>query len=514
MKQLKKHTALWTVLIFAVMVIGTEWLLRQPAIEERLPLPNISGYPALEEYLVLIDQHIETHGDLDCVLLGNSMVRNAVNPLIFAEGYAKQTGQPLMCFNLGIVGLTASSAWVVADILLDRYPIEVLIYATGLYDYNEQLNKLPAEDAFPQTALAMYHQGEATLQGWLWGNSALYTFYHTLPRLFEAHRTIQDSQNASVWGHIPRFSYVLSQSPSLHLLAPRLYPNLPKTPAFSLSAADYAGFQQMVEMRHRVDLLIVEMPTYLKEEDFAPNSPSGWGILSEQLAPYAHARGVAFWLTSQSDLISPTGVRDRVHLIGSEAPAFSDWLGQQVGAAVAQGVFAGDPSPALLADYPLNIHPSYQTYLGMDAATYRAYRERPFDLIPDDALVFNPRRGDLELDFLLISLGALLAWRWDDDLLDLMAVLEKMRYEKHLALNDTQSAALERWRRSKALDDLRMTGLDYLILDDHWATWLSEAENAQLAGYQKLASWYYPPLQLTYTLYHVRSAPHQIFPEE
>lgn len=65
-------------------------------------------------------------------------------------------------------------------------------------------------------------------------------------------------------------------------------------------------------------------------------------------------------------------------------------------------------------------------------------------------------------------------------LLELLWVLDTMRYESEAALNPEQSAALALWRETKSAADLRNTGFEWLLVDAAWLGFLSEAETATL----------------------------------
>jgi hypothetical protein len=203
-------------------------------------------------------------------------------------------------------------------------------------------------------------------------------------------------------------------------------------------------------------------------------------------------KGVPFWSMDYMNLLPASAWMDDWHLQITGSVAFSDWLGQQVGAAMQ------------IDDLPLNFPaPTYP--LERITTSFRdLYLQQP------DPVIFNPASGEYERQLLGDSLSLYLDWsiEIDDDerqhLEHLLNSLAQMRYESELTLTDEPAAALSEWRNTKQPELLKAAGVDYLIISDTWVRWLADDELAIIySRYQQVDSWGHPVLDEGYYLLRI-----------
>lgn len=138
--------------------------------------------------------------------------------------------------------------------------------------------------------------------------------------------------------------------------------------------------------------------------------------------------------------------------------------------------------------------------LWLSEPTYALYQQhvRQLDWLPPEAAVFIPATGaaaDRPLTLATLS-GIIEAYDQNSAartrLFDLLAVLDRARYQHELPLDRRQQAALEAWRTSKQPDDLLAAGFEYLLFDETWWLWLSTEEQATLSDasqYELVTEW-------------------------
>jgi hypothetical protein len=131
------------------------------------------------------------------------------------------------------------------------------------------------------------------------------------------------------------------------------------------------------------------------------------------------------------------------------------------------------------------------------------------DLVPSDAVIFNPTTGTTASQSLQINLlsnviqfsqpaGAAL-----DSIFDLMQTVEHSSYELDLP----PSEAITEWRTSKDPGLLQEAGIDYLLVDDVWLSWLTSEEQALFSDGSKyeLAQTWQGIVPGGYFLYKIRN---------
>jgi hypothetical protein len=527
-----------SLLIFVMVVALGEAVLSQLSIREQLPLQTFgTDFDPLEHYVLMLDVFESEHDGVQCVIIGSSMGRTAIHPDFFSQGFARQSGQPIDCFNVGVSGLTASAAGPLAQYITDNYHPEYVIYATSFIDYDLDRTLYDAEVAFPESNLISYRNGNFNLDGWLLNDYDLYRYLRAVPGIIHEGRiaNLRLVYESTAAGFSPRAAYYANRSPTLEYLVPNAYPlEFDESDTFELSTTDVDGLNQILALREQgIKVIIIEMPAYITPQAWelanTDADDTGWYDLTTIIAPHARERGVPFWTTTDLDVVSRTSWNDTVHLFYSEAPAFSIWLGQQLGAASEAGVFEDNPPVELLSAPPLDIvpvdpDPERLTRYGLSEehlAELEDYRSS-FDLVPDGATIFIPEHALLNRDFLQISLGGHIEWYYQfgtnigrpdedeiegrvSDFYDLMTLLIDMQYTEDLTLTEAQQSALDDWRNTKHPADLRASGIEYLFYGETWFSWTSVEGAEALTNpdyYELVAKIWHPAVRMYFYLYH------------
>ena len=334
------QTLALAVVVLLLMVSGLEMVFRLPAVESRLPTPSIGSNHEQLEIQVYRLHRFAASGPVDCIFLGSSMVRSGIQPATFADAYRQQTGQSLRCFTFGLSGLTASAAGLLADYLVNTYHPRLLVYGVSPRDFNEAV----AVQGFSGAKLARldwmrYQRGAFTITGWLFAR--LYAFqyaYFYRDGLTPGFADKLDRRRAAESqlgpdGYAPSdhvMSWPISPTEKDHIT--RLYQDYKPLPE------ELAGFQRIIALHQsgRTRLVLVEVPFY---PDIVTQllGVEAYRDFNRQIESYASPAGVLYWPTTLLDLIPPEGWDNLNHLNTTGAEAFSQWLGDKVGAAINAG---------------------------------------------------------------------------------------------------------------------------------------------------------------------------------
>jgi hypothetical protein len=109
------------IFIFLLLVGLSEFLLRTPFGELLFPPYVTSIQPILDVKLHRLDVLARREGQLDCIIVGSSVVWNAIDPEIVRQIYEEQTGSPLTCYNFGIPVFDHADTSVAAEAIVARH---------------------------------------------------------------------------------------------------------------------------------------------------------------------------------------------------------------------------------------------------------------------------------------------------------------------------------------------------------------------------------------------------------
>jgi hypothetical protein len=335
------YTLVLAAVFVAIYVLLIEAVLRVPAIRSRLPAPSVgSNYLSFEIALERLDR-FASEGPIDCAFLGSSLVLRGVDPAIFGEAYARQTGSAaLRCFNFGIQGMSASAVGIAAEYLVDAYHPRLLIYGFSPRAFGQSvLDRSLTGDTLRDLAWARQVQGDFNLEGWLYRYSGLYRYrWMALDwlDLHESHeiemRREQEARTPTGDGYLPRTGVLeLPRTEREVARVTLLFEDYRIAPEEIRVLEDFAR----LDAETSTSVLLLEMPVHPD----TINAYMGEDVYrSFNATVRAHAGGMLYWTTTDLNLIPDEGFVDSNHLNPRGSALFSRWLGERVGEAVAEGV--------------------------------------------------------------------------------------------------------------------------------------------------------------------------------
>jgi hypothetical protein len=336
-------------LAFVIMVLlgGVgESIARSELFQSTLTPPRMgSRHSHLGPKLYRLDAIKEREGQIDCLMIGSSIVNLDFDPQAFAEGYKHATGQDIHCFNFGIDALTATSTAALVQILIEDYQPRLLIYGTDARDYavpqEAEVNFVIFESGWIQ-----YRLGRFTLEGWLFEHSYLYRYRQQLYHLVRLHPEAALLSESALNFEMTPDGFLPESTISTYVNDPpdpqddsfevTYYSRLLST--YKMLENNLNALEQIMSHNGQsTQVILLEMPVAKGFYYFFGNGKNDHQHFINEVNRLARVRHIPFWQTNLLYMIPDDGWADYNHLNTKGAAILSNWLGRQVAAEVIQG---------------------------------------------------------------------------------------------------------------------------------------------------------------------------------
>lgn len=307
---------LW--IIFAWMLIA-EVVARTP-LGYFLPPPSV-GADSFEFDIKVyyLEQSIRQRGDLDCLIIGDSMANDGPDPVLVEEAYQAATGSPIHCFNFGMPAVFLDTSGPLATALVNRFHPRLLIVILSARDF-ELSDSLPFRHV-ASIDWAKNNLGQSSLRGWAVNSLYGYRYFLSAQYLATPSNRIRfwDTwQTITQEGFTPLYGFGKQRNIN------------PPGPIFQVTDSGQNGFNQILELKHDgVNLVVIDAPIrpdyYEAYHDnyFQPYIEYMQNTLGEQAIP--------LWLTKNlSESIPSDGWYDLQHVNIEGTPMMSTWLGEKL----------------------------------------------------------------------------------------------------------------------------------------------------------------------------------------
>jgi hypothetical protein len=162
----------YTATVLLVIVLGTlELWVRQPSVQQQLPVPTLSGDDWMFDIKAETMRRASSTQSFNCLIVGHSATF-ALVPEIINQEFKSSTGMDLHCFHFGIPSISPYSAAQLTQVLINKYPIQLVIF--GTYHLGYEMHT----DAVERNPWLQYQTGHYNLQGWALEN--FYTYRYAL----------------------------------------------------------------------------------------------------------------------------------------------------------------------------------------------------------------------------------------------------------------------------------------------------------------------------------------------
>lgn len=332
-----KMALLW---LFVFFLVG-ELFFRVDSVQESLTPPGLgSRHRQFEIQVGRLDKLVNEGEPINCIFLGNSMIWLGVDPLIVDQVFQSQTGEQIHCFNFGVSALPASSAGVIAPMLVERYHPKLLIYGTFARDY-----AIPAyaEDAYAvtNTPWLSYQNGDFSFTGWLYDRSHFFQnkghMRNILYMDFEDVLLEKNAPKYQAYGLDPKYDVRIDvrQSPDFEIAQNR--DPVKWLTHYTIQQENLDGLRQVIEQSQKgVQVIVIEMPFYETAFDFFANGKQDYDAYVLQVDRITAKNGILFWGLDDQPSIGHENWWDYFHLNIHGVNLFSRWIGNQLAHAYIQ----------------------------------------------------------------------------------------------------------------------------------------------------------------------------------
>lgn len=324
------RTAVLSLVLLTMVLAPAELLARSTWVRTRFPFPGVnSSNPGFDERWQALDHVAMTEGQIDCLVLGSSMVENGFDQETWNTAFNQAAHRDLKCMHFGIGGMVAAQVGEVAQLLQMAYHPQVVIYGTSARDYSDvigEANILGANDILDTPWIQYRLNQEISLEGWLIDHS--YAFHYSLV----IHQWLQKAAGSEK-NLTERPPVDLAQPPD-RVTEQGLYQVLAN---YEVSPQGLAGLEQVLALEAEgVQVFIVEMPVHPSYIHFFGHGEQDMEEFRERVAATAAAHGVSFWRVDPGLALPDDNWNDRNHLNNQGRVAFTQWLASKLAVELVQ----------------------------------------------------------------------------------------------------------------------------------------------------------------------------------
>jgi hypothetical protein len=314
------RTAYTLLAIILAWSLGAE-IIARTSLGYRLPPPSVGADSfEFDTKVYYLEQSIRRHGDLDCLIIGDSMTNNGPDPRLVEAAYRAETGSSIHCFNFGLPAMFLDASGPLAEAIVNRFQPKLLILILSARNFEESVD-------FPiryvgSSDWSEQNLGNPSLRGWMVNN--LYGYRYAISLRYWLTPSNRESFS-DTWRMITHEGF----SPAMgfgeqHEFSPP-GPNFQQT-----YAPARAGFEQLLALEQDdVHMLVIDAP-------IRPDIYSAW--YKNYFQPYTvymqdtlAEHEISFWLTRElSDSLPPNGWYDLQHVNENGVPVLSAWIGQRL----------------------------------------------------------------------------------------------------------------------------------------------------------------------------------------
>lgn len=161
------------IVLLSVFVLSAEFVLRIPVVRRQLPPPILgTGSLTFDVTWENFQRTRDLYGHVDCVFVGSSMIKYSIEPKLFQEKFREKSGQDIVCFNLGILGMRPSEAGFY-KLLVERFEPSLIVSEVSPLFLYERFLENRNSPLISQSPWGRFQSGRFSVKGWLLTHSLL-----------------------------------------------------------------------------------------------------------------------------------------------------------------------------------------------------------------------------------------------------------------------------------------------------------------------------------------------------
>lgn len=151
----------------------------------KYPTPSMDSiYPELDVKL----QRFWKAKDINCLLLGSSMVDTGIDPVLFEERINKKLNSNYRCFNFGFSSSMVEVSGSIGNTIQNTSDIDLVLWGISPIDMDPNFTKTRPIANMPAFS---YYNGNPTIVGWLYNHFSLPWIIGSLPHFQNDYYTEQ-----------------------------------------------------------------------------------------------------------------------------------------------------------------------------------------------------------------------------------------------------------------------------------------------------------------------------------
>jgi hypothetical protein len=316
-------TILYALLIFPLLIAAMEGLLRIIPVPESVLVPSFNkeiNYPEMDIKLLRLAE-LENKKKINCLFLGSSMVDFGLDPSIFNRESSFAGMQNPVCFNMALRAMRPETTAEITSILIKRTNPSLIILGVSPIDFvdTETMTR-----EFSLSSWFRFQKGIYSIEGWLIEHSETYKYWLAFLKYRNpAYRGQLENQLLLI------DRYGLEETDIKKKIF-QVEPNL-QLPEFQVSQRDINGLLDIInDDSSTLKVIVVEMPVH---PDFLayyiPGGEEGYeNQFIQPVKTVLDEKGIPFIRTQDhiSEVVTPNGWKDQIHLNKLGAEQFSQWL--------------------------------------------------------------------------------------------------------------------------------------------------------------------------------------------
>lgn len=305
--------------------------------------PSIgSSHRQLEIKIAYLDSLVHKHGSVDCVFLGSSGVARAVDPKVIHEVYREKSRGSIKCFNFGLQALTPEVARQIAEIILNEYHPNLLVYGVEVLVFVDlpDERRTNVEASLLDSPWVQQKLGNQSIQGFLIEHSYALRYYllvrNWMMRDFfsETYPQMERGGYVDIHGYREKTAEGIDVSVKADVREKPIYRTIP---GFQISQRQLDGLNKLTSLQNQTTVTIFEVPLHSSLMELFNSNEEEYKQHLMKIRAVVERRDVPFWQLSGTYKIHDEMWLDRNHLNHDGAQFFSRWLGEMIIQAESQG---------------------------------------------------------------------------------------------------------------------------------------------------------------------------------
>jgi hypothetical protein len=302
-------------LIVVVILAGLEMAARSPAIAKSIIVHSYGfRHFFFEIKWKKFNEFYQRYGKVEFVFFGNSMVNTGIDIDAFDVYLHKVTGEYPRSYNFGLDGLNLTATNDVVRLLVNNFPLKVVVIGTELRDFAVADNDSES-GIFIRTPWLNYRLGRFSPYGWIVDHSAFLQIFLRYRNWAQADFTAQYTLIRHHWLQATETGYKGDENmvdwsvPHPNFADPNEQARREQYHSFRFSEEKFTMLRELIQFcqEHDVMVILLEMPVTDEFYQYFPNPEGDRDEYLTRVKEVATEAGALFVDSPALSVITPEG---------------------------------------------------------------------------------------------------------------------------------------------------------------------------------------------------------------